>query len=884
MPRGARRLAVVLGLLFAGACAESPTAPATGTLDVSVTGLPGGAAGDILVSGPRGFTTVLTATQRLTGLVPGRYELRPRIVPVGEDLFAPLPNAPVVQMVQPGRVATVSFAHALYSGSVSFLVTGLPDGLPASAILTRNGFPAETLAIPGAKRGVFPGAWTVTFPDAAAPDGHRYAAQTMPLAIESSPVTKLALVDFDLQTGALRVTFRGLPPGARPAADLIGPGGSAIPLGADTTRVLAPGDWLVRPRPVVHEGIRFGARDAARRVTTGLSPLDLFVDYTSETGRLIVDAVDVPPGAAAPTIGITGPDGDLRSAAPGDTLDSLTVGRYVITGTPVIVALDTFVTPADTVDLDAGEVRRVTLAYAPRPVFNLALDAAYAVQAIQRIDGGVPLVAGRPALVRVFATANLPNTHRLPVRVRLRVGPTVLFEQRVDANADGIPLSVNQGSLTGAWAVDVPGTAIVPGATLDVALDPDSTIGERARGDNAFSAALDVRPLPTFRGRFVPIRFGGNPAPTLDSAATASYLQLSRALLPLHSLDVDIRSAYVTALPPLATSNGEVWGDLLAELDAVRVLEGGDRYYMGIVPVSYDAGIAGIAYLGRPTSLTWAYLPSGSEVLAHELGHNFDRRHAPCGGPDGVDPAYPYPDADIGAFGWDATRRRLRAPTVADIMSYCNDPWVSDYTWEGVLSYREDEAAAVSAARGGWQREPAVLVWGSVGPGGIRLEPAFEVEALPALPTGGPLRLELRDAQGRALYTATFRATEIPHASPAGTAHFAFAIPRRLLAAGSIATMRVRRGAQVAERRVATEPALRLAPSVQALRTPDGGVRLTHSDAATAAMLLRDATSGRILSIVRGRSVTLPPTDGPLEVLASDGLRTHTLRITPPPR
>jgi hypothetical protein len=49
-------------------------------------------------------------------------------------------------------------------------------------------------------------------------------------------------------------------------------------------------------------------------------------------------------------------------------------------------------------------------------------------------------------------------------------------------------------------------------------------------------------------------------------------------------------------------------------------------------------------------------------------------------------------------------------------------------------------------------------------------------------------------------------------------------------------------------------------------------------------MILRDPTTGRIVSIVRGRDAVLPLGNAPLDVLASDGVRTTTLRITPPPR
>ena len=40
-------------------------------------------------------------------------------------------------------------------------------------------------------------------------------------------------------------------------------------------------------------------------------------------------------------------------------------------------------------------------------------------------------------------------------------------------------------------------------------------------------------------------------------------------------------------------------------------------------------------------------------TVAHELGHNMNLDHAPCGGAAGLDGGFPYPDGSIGAWGYD---------------------------------------------------------------------------------------------------------------------------------------------------------------------------------------------------------------------------------------
>ena len=76
------------------------------------------------------------------------------------------------------------------------------------------------------------------------------------------------------------------------------------------------------------------------------------------------------------------------------------------------------------------------------------------------------------------------------------------------------------------------------------------------------------------------------------------------------------------------------------------------------------------------------------QILAHEIGHNWNRNHSPCGNPAGVDPNYPYFGGVIGVYGFDVATQTLFAPTIYDVMSYCHPYWISDYTYVGVMSYR----------------------------------------------------------------------------------------------------------------------------------------------------------------------------------------------------
>jgi hypothetical protein len=69
-----------------------------------------------------------------------------------------------------------------------------------------------------------------------------------------------------------------------------------------------------------------------------------------------------------------------------------------------------------------------------------------------------------------------------------------------------------------------------------------------------------------------------------------------------------------------------------------------------------------------------------------------------------------------------------------------------------------------------------------------------------------------------------------------------------------------------------------------ASRAPDGSVDVSWTDPSVRGLIVRDANTGRIISIVRGSVARLPADNRELEVLASDGLRTRTSRVRPEPR
>ena len=123
-----------------------------------------------------------------------------------------------------------------------------------------------------------------------------------------------------------------------------------------------------------------------------------------------------------------------------------------------------------------------------------------------------------------------------------------------------------------------------------------------------------------------------------------------------------------------------------------------DEYYHGIYIYS-DGYPGGVAYLSGKVGLSLDPFSFRDDrflrdnyVFPHEMGHNFSLPHAPCGGPAGVDPNYPYSEARLGPRrGWKFIENRFIEPdeTYYDLMSYCNPTSVSDYNFGKAARYLE---------------------------------------------------------------------------------------------------------------------------------------------------------------------------------------------------
>ncbi|MDE2876040.1 MAG: Ig-like domain-containing protein [Gemmatimonadota bacterium] len=454
-------------------------------------------------------------------------------------------------------------------------------------------------------------------------------------------------------------------------------------------------------------------------------------------------------------------------------------------------------------------------------LFSLSVAAAHLSQAAQSIGGAVPLIAGRPALVRILATADRANDLRPNARAGFLLdGREVHMAEMVLGSPRGLAEQL-PGRLDQWYHAVIPAELLRPGLEMAVQVDPDSIVPRHPLDD--VHVPLDVRQMPPMDLTIVPVVTGSSGDTAVLNwirSADDSPVRFMRAVLPVGELDLTIREPLTIASAPEAASFDD-WLALLEDIALLRATEDGKGYWYGVVNREGDAGIAGIAFVeGR----AGAGIPD-AEVFAHELGHNMSLTHAPCGFPSGVDPDFPYPDGNIGVLGYDPRSGTMVDPATPDLMSYCRPQWISDYNFAKALEYRIREEAQPRAPAA--QVEPGgsrLLLWGRVtADGALHLDPAFALDAPAQRPSRpGPYRVEGFGGDGNRAFALDFDMETVSE----GGGGFLFLVP-------------------LAEDRIASLERI-------VLTGPEGSTALDRETRASPVAIVIDRETGRIRSILRG--------------------------------
>lgn len=476
---------------------------------------------------------------------------------------------------------------------------------------------------------------------------------------------------------------------------------------------------------------------------------------------------------------------------------------------------------------------------------RLSVSAAHVNQAAQDLAGGVPLIAGRKGLLRVFATADQANDYQPGARAEFFLEGRQIHRSEMQLESTrGIPEDLDPRQPPDqSFHVEVPANVLVPGVEVVVEIDPDSVVPRASGGVDRFPAqgrqALDVWSTPHMALTVVPVLETADPdSSVLEWVAGMEgehpVIDYVTSVLPVGDYTVAVREPYVRS--PIPLSGFQDWWDFLLEITLLRHMENGRGYYYGAI-ARRRGGISGIA-------TTSGFVSAGrlnTGTMAHELGHNMSLKHAPCGLLFDADPRFPQSDGTIGAWGYDARSGDMVPPSTRDVMSYCDPAWISAYHFDKALRYRQDGGAAPSSSLvAGAERARRLLLWGGLSPEGeLRLEPAFLLEAQVKVPSGaGPYRLEGFGPDGTQEFSLAFALEE----NDLGGGSFLFAIPFEQEWRGSLQRI--------------------------VLTGPEGAVELSGEVAVPPVAIALDYATGRLRSVLRGEdAATLANT-------AADGLGT----------
>jgi hypothetical protein len=438
----------------------------------------------------------------------------------------------------------------------------------------------------------------------------------------------------------------------------------------------------------------------------------------------------------------------------------------------------------------AASVNVPTLSYLPLiyhfyPVGDVSVNRVEVVQGITMGDSYTVHVAHRPALLRVFVSLTGPD-HLDGVTARLTRYVGGVAQDALLAGPATIYAATNEGNLSQTLNFSLPDAWLAAGTSYVVELDHANTLTESNETNNRFpgggAQSFDFVNVPTLEVVIVPVQYARPGASTsVPDTGNLDYLTwMPFKLYPVSQINYTVHGT-VTFNGDLryTTNGGQGWVDLLNVITAIHASEDPAQHklYYGLVDsVGVDGCgggcIAGIGWVNQQfgvyskTSLGFAGFPGArseaSPTFTHEMGHNFGRRHSPCGTTNGLGP-YPYGvGAPIGQWGYDPASGLMYNPsTYKDYMSYCGPEWTSDFTYRALY---EAWAWALNPYGQDVATSEALVYSGLIGADGVpQVDSAFIERAPVAQLTdrGGQYRLDVLDAAGQVLASQAFTPVQI---------------------------------------------------------------------------------------------------------------------------
>lgn len=354
-------------------------------------------------------------------------------------------------------------------------------------------------------------------------------------------------------------------------------------------------------------------------------------------------------------------------------------------------------------------------------------------------DNSIPMVIGKPALLRVYARSGLPVSYE---GGRVTAVGTLDIERIEHGTATTIAtLSALPRTIEADYPVydderrDLNCTLnfLIPAAHMSGQLRLTATIRTASgflHDDATDELSVHVALEQTLQVAGIMVSYNGPPfagapagTPNIVLAAPGLADLITTATHAIDAFPVRADSATTFRIGGTHTQTDHLqdpmlppgsgcsvnWNALMADLRAAATLDAatavGNWVYYGLLPTGIPLGTPP----GAPPGVKYVSGCGGNGVgtgevgagwtMAHEVGHALHLRHVNCNGDEGnPDPDYPaygpYDPGSIGEYGFEFTgAMTIHSPltTVAvdgakDFMSYCADEWISPYHYNRLLN------------------------------------------------------------------------------------------------------------------------------------------------------------------------------------------------------
>ncbi len=328
------------------ACVTNAT---TGSLGVTVSGLPTGVNAAVAVLGPNSYSRTLTGTTNLGTVATGTYTVTASPVTTSTQSCTAMPATQNVTVSTNTTTAvTVPYTCVNLTGSLGVTVNGLPTSM--LAVVTVTGPNSFTRSVTGTVNlGTVPvGTYTVT----ASPVSNASTSCSVAPTTQNVNVTANTSVGGTVTytcvgtTGSLGITINGLPTGLNAAVTVTGPSSFSRTVTATTNLgTVAVGTYTVAASPVSNSGVSCSVLPTTQNVNvTSNTTVGATVTYMctpiTTTGILGVTITGLPTGTSA-AVTVTGPGGFSRSVTATGSLGSVPTSTYTITASVVNTATQT---------------------------------------------------------------------------------------------------------------------------------------------------------------------------------------------------------------------------------------------------------------------------------------------------------------------------------------------------------------------------------------------------------------------------------------------------------------------------------------------------------------------------------------------------------------